>query len=103
MGAAVRGDGPTGKDGKGAAAGVEVLGLNGVAAGCGVGRTTVVPVETQESKCSLMRKAATEAPQMGHAQKRLSDAPDSPDGCLRGAKGGGVAERFGMAQEAALS
>ncbi len=56
---------------------------------------TAVPVETQESKCSLMRKAATEAPQMGHAQKRLSDAPDSPDGCLRGAKGGGVAERFG--------
>ena len=52
---AVRGDGPTGKDGMGAvAAGVEVLGLNGVAAGCGVGQMTVVPVETQESKCSLM-------------------------------------------------
>jgi len=60
---------------------------------------TVVPVETQESKCSLMRINATEAPQMGHAQKRLSDASDSPDGCLRGAKGGGVAERFGMGSD----
>ena len=82
-----------------AVANVAVLGLNGVVAGCGVGRTTAVPVEKQASKCSLMRKAATEAPQMGHSQKRLSD---SPDGCLRGAKGGGVAERFGMGCERQL-
>ena len=92
-----RGDGPAMEEGTGAVAGVEVLGLDGVAA-IGVGRQMAVPELLPESMhvsmCSLIRKAGTEAPQIGHVQKRLSDAPVA--GCLRDASGGGVTERLGM-------